>query len=245
MKTMRCWGLLLGVLLSGCAASGPSSATFQEAEREEADVCLALLCDEELCDFFRCEDVTADVVSASEGSDGAGAEPGRVVLARTGSTSTTVGIRLPSPVTPMRYRGWPLRYPGEREPIFVIPWKNHHLRNLLPSQKQLIAEANARLNRPHEKHHIFPQEFREWFKEKGIDIHQWTMLIEKQLHERIHRGARGGPWNDAWRQFKNLNGGATQEEIWKHAWELCVRFGLYSPLQPYYGSVRLPPPIPF
>lgn len=128
MNMMRRWGLLLGVLLAGCASSGPSSATFQEAEREEADACLALLCDEALCGFFRCEDVAADVVSASEGSDDASAGPGRVVLARTGSTSTTVGINLPSPVTPMRYRGWPLRYPGEREPIFVIPWKNHHLR---------------------------------------------------------------------------------------------------------------------
>ncbi|WP_375769879.1 TIGR02269 family lipoprotein [Archangium gephyra] len=244
MNTMRCWGLLLGVWLAGCAASGPSSrASFQEAESEAADTCVALLCDEEVCGFFRCEDVAADAVSSREGADAAGVEPGRVVLARTGST--TVGINLPSPVTPMRYRGWPLRYPGEREPIFVIPWKNHHLRNLLPSQKQLIAEANARLNRPHEKHHIFPQEFKAWFKEQGVDIHQWTMLIEKQLHERIHRGARGGPWNEAWRQFIKANPGATKEEIWKHAWELCVRFGLFAPLQPYYGSVRLPPPIPY
>lgn len=238
---MRRWGLLLGVLLAGCAASGPSSRGDEASE--VADTCLELLCDEEVCGFFRCEDVAAAGVSSSEGADEAGVEPGRVVLARTGST--TVGINLPSPVTPSRYRGWPLRYPGEREPIFVIPWKNHHLRNLLPSQKQLIAEANARLNRPHEKHHIFSQEFKTWFKDKGIDIHQWTMLIETELHRRIHRGARGGPWNDAWRQFKNANEGATKEEIWEHAWELCVRFGLYSPLQPYYGYVRLPPPLPF
>ncbi|WPB76573.1 TIGR02269 family lipoprotein [Archangium violaceum] len=238
---MSRWGLLLGVLLAGCAASGPSSRG--EEALEEADTCLALLCDEEVCGFFRCEDVAADAVAASGDTEAADAESGRVVLARTGST--TVGINLPSPVTPMRYRGWPLRYPGEREPIFVIPWKNHHLRNLLPSQKQLIAEANERFNRPHEKHHIFPQAFKAWFKEKGIDIHQWTMLIEKQLHERIHRGARGGPWNDAWRRFMTANPVVTEEDIWKHAWELCVRFGLVAPLQPYYGSVRQPPPIPF
>ncbi|HEX5753135.1 MAG TPA: TIGR02269 family lipoprotein [Archangium sp.] len=237
---MRRWVLLLGVLLAGCAASGPSSRG--EEALEEADTCLALLCDEEVCGFFRCEDVAVDGVASSGGPEAEeGAEPGRVVLARTGST--TVGINLPSPVTPMRYRGWPLRYPGEREPVFVIPWKNHPLRNLLPSQKQLIAEANERFNRPHEKHHIFPQEFKAWFKEKGIDIHQWTMLIEKDLHARIHRGPSGGPWNAAWRQFKMMNNKATQEEIWKYAWELCVRFGLYAPLRPYYGSVPLPPPI--
>jgi len=75
MNMMRRWGLLLGVLLAGCASSGPSSATFQEAEREEADACLALLCDEALCGFFRCEDV-AEAMAVSEGAEVA---PGGVV----------------------------------------------------------------------------------------------------------------------------------------------------------------------
>jgi uncharacterized lipoprotein (TIGR02269 family) len=147
----------------------------------------------------------------------------------------------------LRNWGSPLRLPGEQGAVFVIPWGNHHHRHLLPSQKQLIEEANTRLNRPHEKHHIFPQEFKVWFKLKGIDIHQWTMLIETDLHKRIHRGKEGGPWNAAWRRFIEEKGGkqVTQEEIWKHAWELCVRFGLMAPLRPYYGGKPLPPPIEF
>ncbi|QRK10860.1 TIGR02269 family lipoprotein [Archangium violaceum] len=247
MKTWKLWGLLLGVVLSGCAASGPSQreeGTPDAAcmEREETGSCLTLLCDEDACGFFRCEDMSA-AVAASEDADEAEGESGSVVLARTG----TVGIRLPSPVTPMRYRGWPLRLPGDREPIFVIPWKNHHLRNLLPSQKQLLQEAELRMRRPHEKHHLFPQEFRAWFARNGIDIHQWTMFIETGLHRSIHRGPRGGAWNAAWRQFTQEKEGkrVTKEEIWKYAGELCVRFGLMAPLQPYYGRTRQPPPIGF
>ncbi|WP_395813051.1 TIGR02269 family lipoprotein [Archangium minus] len=248
MKTWRLWGLLLAVVLSGCTASspllreeGPLATTCVEAEREETGSCLSLLCDEEACGFFRCEDVSA-AVAASEDADEAEDESGSVVRTRTG----TVGIRLPSPVTPMRYRGWPLRLPEDREPIFVIPWKNHHLRNLLPSQKQLLQEAELRMRRPHEKHHIFPQEFRAWFTRNGIDIHQWTMLIETAQHRRIHRGPSGGPWNAAWRQFRKERGpNVTKEEMWKYAGELCVRFGLMAPLRPYYGRTQLPPPIEF
>jgi uncharacterized lipoprotein (TIGR02269 family) len=241
---LRRWGVVLGVLLAGCAASGPSlreeaepEASCQQAERDEGETCLALLCDEEVCGFLRCEDV-AEAVAERVGSDAA---PGSVV--KTWANPSTVSVYRPGS-SPMRYWGRPLALPEERGAVFIIPWRNHHHhRNLLPSQKQLIAEANERLNRPHEKHHIFPREFVAWFKEKGIDIHQWTMLIEEGLHKRIHRGEKGGPWNDAWRQFKDAKPRASKEEIWAHAWELCVRFGLSAPLQPYYSPVRFLPPI--
>jgi uncharacterized lipoprotein (TIGR02269 family) len=245
---MRTWGLLLGVWLAGCAASGPAlleeetalDATRQEPRSEEADTCLALLCDEEVCGFYRCEDVAGVVAAAEE------AEPGSVV--RTWANPSAVSVYPPGYNPHLRHWGSPLRMPEEQGAVFVIPWKNHHHRHLLPSQKQLIEEANARLNRPHEKHHIFPQEFKEWFERQGIDIHQWTMLIEADLHKSIHRGASGGPWNAAWRQFireKRRDKQVTQEEIWKHAWELCVRFGLMAPLRPYHGRTSLPPPIEF
>ncbi|WP_063934721.1 TIGR02269 family lipoprotein [Archangium violaceum] len=235
MREKSLWGLLLGVLLAGCAASEPVLRE-QEVEREAADTCLTVLCDEEVCGFFRCEDVAV--------SEGAEVAPGGVV-----KVLDMQGLGMYPPGysgSPMRYWGRPLPLQREQGAVFIIPWRNHHLRKLLPSQKQLIEEANRKLNRPHEKHHIFPQEFKDWFKSKGINIHQWTMWIETEQHQRIHRGPGGGPWNAAWRRFKRANEyTATKEEIWKHAWELCVRFGLMAPLQPYYGKTQLPPPIPF
>jgi uncharacterized lipoprotein (TIGR02269 family) len=246
MHEVRRWGGVLGLLLAGCAASGPAlreeaalDSACHEAERDEADTCLALLCDEAVCGFLRCEDV-AEAVAEREA---AGAAPGSVVKTR---GTTAVSVYLPGS-SPMRYWGRPLALPEEQGAVFIIPWHNHHRRHLLPSQQKLIDEADAKLNRPHEKHHIFPQAFKKWFERRGIDIHQWTMLIETSLHKSIHRGESGGPWNEAWWQFIMENEGkdVPQEKIWKHAWELCVRFRLMAPLLPYYGGPRLPPPVEF
>lgn len=233
-------GLLLVGVLSGCAGAGSSlreaeslEASYVEVDREETGACLAFLCDEEVCGFFRCEEVAED------------AALGRVVKTRGASP---VSVYLPGyGNSPARYWGRPLPEPGEDSAVFIIPWRNHHLRHLLPGQQKLIEEADEKLNRPHEKHHIFPQAFKKWFELRGIEIHRWTMFIETDLHRRIHRGPSGGPWNEAWAQFIEEKEGkaVSKEEIWNHAWELCVRFGLMAPLQPYYGRPKLPPPINF
>jgi uncharacterized lipoprotein (TIGR02269 family) len=96
------------------------------------------------------------------------------------------------------------------------------------------------------KHHLFPQaqEFREWLKNNGIDVHAWTMVIPEQVHLRIHRGANGGPWNEAWRQFKdaNLYRQVPKEEMLRKAFELAYRFDIVGPIVPY--SHQLVPPGP-
>lgn len=244
------WGVLLVGLLSGCAASGPSlreeetlEASSSVSEGDASNECLVFLCDEEVCGFFHCEGVALEAAT----SGGEEVASGRVVKTR---GVGPVGVYLPGyGHSPARYWGRPLPLPGEDSAVFFIPWRNHHLRHLLPSQQRLIEEADEKLNRPHEKHHIFPQAFKEWFEIHGIEIHQWTMFIETDLHRRIHRGESGGPWNEAWGQFieekRRQRRRPSKEEIWNHAWELCVRFGLMAPLQPYYGRPKLPPPVEY
>ncbi len=96
------------------------------------------------------------------------------------------------------------------------------------------------------KHHLFPQQpkLAQWFKAQGINIHQWTMLVPEHVHLRIHRGASGGPWNEAWRQFKaaNEHRRVSQEELLRKAFELAFRFDIVGPVMPYYTPV--PPPGP-
>jgi uncharacterized lipoprotein (TIGR02269 family) len=96
------------------------------------------------------------------------------------------------------------------------------------------------------KHHLFPQaqEFRQWFINNGIDVHAWTMVIPEHMHLRIHRGANGGPWNEAWRQFMRANnhGKVSQEEMMRKAFELAYRFDIVGPVMTY--GHRLVPPGP-
>jgi uncharacterized lipoprotein (TIGR02269 family) len=92
------------------------------------------------------------------------------------------------------------------------------------------------------KHHLFPQarEFREWFRDSGIDVHAWTMVIPEHAHLRVHGGSgRGGAWNEAWRQFMraNQNRRLPQEQLIAKAFELAFRFDIAGPLIPYGQSL--------
>lgn len=92
------------------------------------------------------------------------------------------------------------------------------------------------------KHHLFPQasEFREWFKAHGINVHHWTMLIPEQVHQRIHSGgARGGLWNQAWREFFLANSyrRLPQQELFAKAFELSFRFDIVGPIMRYSQPV--------
>jgi hypothetical protein len=40
-------------------------------------------------------------------------------------------------------------------------------------------------------------------------------------------------WNEAWRQFKEKNENATQEQIWQFALELMTRFKVHGEFVPY------------
>ncbi|HEX8704077.1 MAG TPA: DUF2380 domain-containing protein [Myxococcaceae bacterium] len=58
---------------------------------------------------------------------------------------------------------------------------------------------------------------------------------------RIHRGANGGPWNEAWRRFQKANRDATKLEIELHAGKLIYEFNLYGVVVPYRRQLlRLP-----
>jgi uncharacterized lipoprotein (TIGR02269 family) len=231
-RTSRLWAVLLGVLLFACAST-PSVVPEQAAVRHEhehqhecdapsADRCVTVLCAGERCGVFRCE----------------AAETGRVV--RTFSGAQLAPLPPMAANSPMRYWGCAQGLPGDSLPVFEIPWNP---RPLMPKQKtrlQKMAEEWAKL--PKEKHHLFPQEkgLKEWFERQGVDIHQDTLVLDVETHHRIHRGERGGPWNEAWRKFQRAHFLATKQEMYRYAWELVVRFDLLGPFVPYDVLLELP-----
>lgn len=144
------------------------------------------------------------------------------------------------PAASSRYWGSAQKLPGQELPVFVIPWRVTNQQPLLPPGRleaiQRHAEGPGRLVR----HHIFPVAFKEWFHIKGINIHEETMLLEEHVHQDIHRGPKGGPWNEAWRQYIAIHGeDAAKDDIWRYAGELLYRFRINGPIIPYYGRVAL------
>jgi uncharacterized lipoprotein (TIGR02269 family) len=201
-----------------------------------------VLCDERQCGAYRCREVVEHLTAE------------QVVLARhlrpplptnpgQGSTNTKTPP-LPSPGPGIeRYRGSAQGAPGNAQPVFIIPWGPQPQPELLPSQKQFLAEAEAYRKKPHEGHHIYPRAFREWFTAQGVDIDEYILPLEVEEHRRIHRGANGGPWNAAWKKFIEAHRSASPEEIHRHAGQLIYEFGLFGPILSYKLWTQLPPPL--
>ncbi len=246
------WWLLACGLLAACAATQPIESTTDgcEAASEAASfgqLCaetstLVVLCDERQCGAYRCHEVVEHLTV------------GQVVLARyprpplptspgQGSTSTQLPP-LPSPGLGIeRYRGSVQGVQGT-QPVFIIPWgpQPKPEPEFLPSQKQLLAEAEAHREKSYEGHHIYSRAFRRWFTEQGIDIDAYILPLEIEEHRRIHRGPEGGPWNAAWRKFIEDNPKAPKEKIHRHAGQLIYEFGLFGPILPYkLWRLQLPP----
>jgi len=217
-----------GVPLLACGTASPAVRAWEATKQEghstcddpNSDQCIVFACDDGECGVFRCEDV--DLEAAESAPLAHGAE-----LAR--------GFRPPmrSPGTSRNWRHTGLR--ADARPRMTFHFRYRH--GFLP--------AFPRLDGPLRKHHLFPQanEFREWFRAHGINVHDWTMIISARTHLRIHGGdGRGGPWNEAWREFMraNLHRRLTQEELIRKAFELTYRFDIVGPIIPY-GHTLVPP----
>lgn len=214
------WRALLCTLLTSCAtpsaslheAHEPSEVVSSWEEGCEDERSLVLLCQEEgeECGLFRCREVA----------------PREVLLASRGSGT----FYIPSAHSfPRRWRGQPIGWPRATQPVLTFRFNRHF--DPKPPPPALPPGRWVR-------HHLFAQEFREWFREHGVtNIHQFTLLIPEHVHLRIHSGGpRGGLWNAAWRQFQTQNPDATPAEIYRHAGELIFRFDLTGPLVSYYGG---------
>jgi uncharacterized lipoprotein (TIGR02269 family) len=228
MNGLRYWGGCLAalyVLLGACVTTpvpaqreglAPTPMVSWEEVRGDP-ACVIPACDEARCTLWRCQ--TLEEVSAAP-----------VVLAR-----GTVGFRPPPMAHPGRWWGRTLAAPTGVEPVFEIPWHHWNTRGQFARKARPLSCLPP--PEPLEKHHIFPQqpELVNWFKLKQIDIHAYTIPLPRSFHAVLHSGGpQGGQWNQAWREFRKENIGATQEEIWQFAFTLMSRFGVNAQFVPYY-----------
>jgi len=234
--------LLLSGLLVGCAAAPHALGTEETGCDEQPvsfeEVCyqhdtLLAVCEGGQCAAYRCWEVAEYL------------KVGQVVRTR-----GPLRPPLPRPPSGPQTRAevgtaWngPQGLPQPLRPVFVIPWKGTSPALLLPGSVKVLESQEQPRGKPYEKHHIYPQarDLKEWFTDRGIDIHQWTLALEVEEHRRIHRGANGGPWNEAWRRFKEDNENATKLEIERHAGKLIYEFNLYGVVVPYSRQLLRPP----
>ncbi|WP_342381928.1 TIGR02269 family lipoprotein [Myxococcus stipitatus] len=209
--------LLLG--WSGCARAvkPPMQEAWEAAELECSipleDECVTLLCLGDACGFYPCREDFGHIAQA------------RFPPARPPAAASAPGAG------PRRNWGGAQHLP--KGAVMTFPNWNGAPGKIIPPSHRLPPGR-------WEKHHIFPQaeDLRVWFEGQGVKIHHYTLPIPRELHQRIHSGARGGggAWNDAWRAFRDDKPGASPEEIFKHAGELIYRFQLLGgPVQPYYS----------
>lgn len=219
-------GLVLAVaILSGCSPTSTAIAVHAwgntgwdntECDESSADQCVVLACEQGECGIFNCEDV----------------EPGSVALMdREHDVELARGFRPPFR-NPGPHRNW--RRAGLRED--ARPRMTFHF-----EYRQGFLPAFPRLEGKLVRHHLFPQarDLAEWFRSKGINIHEWTMIVPEQHHLRVHRGARGGLWNEAWRQFRDASADreVPREELLAKAFELALRYDLAGPITSYRAPI--------
>lgn len=222
--------LLCGLLATSCASTNVAQQRWAAAEAQArecddpgADRCTTFICGMGACGLYRCEDV----------------DPSRIVRAQ-----AVVPVRppmpeavpFPTPANPQRYWGSMQGLPRDAEPIFIIPWHESET----DYKERLRKELENNPNRTWVKHHVFPQAYKEWFNRQGVNIHEWTLVIDKQVHQNIHRGANGGPWNWEWERFINENPGARPQAIHLFAMQMVFRFDLAGPVVPYNSKKVIP-----
>jgi hypothetical protein len=94
-----------------------------------------------------------------------------------------------------------------------------------------FGKATLSLNAPKMvDHHIFPQQFRKFFEQKGINIDKFTVTVGKTTHLKgLHgKGNAGlpGKWNKRWLTFIEENPNASTSEIYQFGGKLMDEYKL-------------------
>ncbi len=87
-------------------------------------------------------------------------------------------------------------------------------------------------------HHIFPQQFRRFFQEAGVEVDKFTVRITESTHLKgVHGSGLGdlpGGWNARWADFIKAHPDATAKDIYQFGGGLMDEFGLNGlPISPY------------
>lgn len=81
-----------------------------------------------------------------------------------------------------------------------------------------------------DSHHIFPQKHRAFFRDVGINVDEFAVLMDQTSHLQMHNAREG--YNNAWNQFvdnckaSQTSADQTKEYAIRYAGQLLTSFGL-------------------
>ncbi len=92
-----------------------------------------------------------------------------------------------------------------------------------------VVQENGGYTGEFQEHHLLPHEFdKPYFEPKGLEVDDYTMRVDANLHRIIHGKGIGyeNSWNYKWGQFIARNPNASPEDIMSYAYQLGYEFGL-------------------
>ncbi|WP_426731742.1 SitA6 family polymorphic toxin lipoprotein [Myxococcus faecalis] len=218
MRPIARFALLL--VLAGCSTT-PAPLPPLDLRHSDGAAVLVPACTDDVCGLFVLEDLTRP-------------DP-RVVYTR----GAAAAVRPPQS-SPQRNWGRPQNLPPE--PVMVFHW---YAPDELPSETAFRERLDEWRRRPHERHHIFPQAFAGYFRSKGINVHEWTLMMDAQVHAQLHREAERGPWNTEWKEWRTrTQGRATKAEHFEQASRMIQRYKLFGLPMTYWQGWSIPPSPP-
>ncbi len=98
--------------------------------------------------------------------------------------------------------------PRPKNPVTAQP----KVRAPTPHDADVLKGTGRRVSNAYPRdplHHLLPQEQREWFSKRGIDVDQFTLSMTEGDHTAIHTSE----WNPIWNDFIKKNPDATPTEV--------------------------------
>ncbi|WP_170151111.1 DUF2380 domain-containing protein [Caminibacter pacificus] len=91
-----------------------------------------------------------------------------------------------------------------------------------------------------EYHHIFPQQFRNWFLQKGIDVDKYTIAITKKDHRTGNLALHKTQWNREWYEWIRQHPNATKSEILYQVEKMLRKRGFVGLIKLYDYRTKQP-----
>lgn len=96
-----------------------------------------------------------------------------------------------------------------------------------------------------ELHHIFPQAYAGWFRERGIEPNLWCIPLSREQHTGAGKGihhkkymiSNGQNFNGSWKFFIDRNPNASRDQCFAFATMLLAEFGINLHKQKFFDYV--------